>query len=156
MKSVLNLAIFAEVYIICDLKNKTLDILRTEFGSGRWELTPDDISTVYDNAPSSSIIRQLCSMSLALQVEDHQFSWGSTRNTRNVIRQHTTHSEWKTVFEQHSNLGWDYFREAPKFMWFDKLVGCGLLATEYCSLFRDLDVDSEWFESVSSQAGVDE
>ena len=36
-----------------------------------------------------------------------------------------------------------------KFMWFDKLVSRGLLAREYFTVFRDLDVNVECFESVS-------
>ena len=49
----------------------------------------------------------------------------------------------------------EFMTKAPEFMWSNKLVGSGLLATEYCSVFRDLDVDSECFESVSSRAGID-
>ncbi|XMA13704.1 hypothetical protein WAI453_006495 [Rhynchosporium graminicola] len=66
LASVLDLAIFAEMYIICQLKNQTSDILRTELGSGRWELSPNDISIIYDEVPPDSILRQLCSVSLAL------------------------------------------------------------------------------------------
>ena len=44
----------------------------------------------------------------------------------------------------------EFVTKAPKFMWSDKLVGRGLLAREYCSVFRDLDINGECFESVSS------
>ena len=48
-----------------------------------------------------------------------------------------------------------FMTKTPEFMWPNKLLGRGLFATEYCSVFRDLDVDGECFESVSSRAGVD-
>jgi hypothetical protein len=93
LESVLDLAIFAEIYIICHLKNQTSDILRAGFFDGRWELKPRDVSTVYNNVPSRSIIRHLCSVSLS------------------SIRRHTDPLKWKKVFEKHAELGWDYFRE---------------------------------------------
>lgn len=99
-KSVLDLAIFADIYVICHLKNQTSDILRAELGDGRWELKPRDVSTVYNNVPSRSVLRQLCSVSLALAVQ-------SSSSTR----QHTDPLKWKKVFEKHAELGWDYFRE---------------------------------------------
>ena len=49
----------------------------------------------------------------------------------------------------------EFMTKTLEFMWSDKLVGRGILATEYCSVFRDLNVDSEFFESVSIRAGVD-
>jgi len=42
--------------MICQLKYQTSDILRTELGSGRWQLTPDNVSMVYDEVPSDSIL----------------------------------------------------------------------------------------------------
>jgi hypothetical protein len=44
--------------------------------------------------------------------------------------------------------------KALEFIWSNKHVGRGLLATEYCGVFRDLDMDCECFESVSSRARV--
>ncbi|KFY09868.1 hypothetical protein V491_07928 [Pseudogymnoascus sp. VKM F-3775] len=110
LESVLDLAIFAEIYIICHLKNQTSDILRAGFGDGRWELKPCDVSTVYNNVPSRSVIRQLCSVSLALEVQDHPDSIWTSRSS-NSTRQYTDPLKWKKVFEKHAELGWDYFRE---------------------------------------------
>ncbi|RFU26968.1 hypothetical protein B7463_g9360, partial [Scytalidium lignicola] len=109
---ILDLAIFAEIYIIYHLKNQTSDILRTELGSGRWQLTPDNISMIYDEVPSGSILRQLCSISLALPVADPTASpsFGSFANSGRTHRQHNNYLEWESVFEKHSDLGWDYFR----------------------------------------------
>lgn len=45
---------------------------------------------------------------------------------------------------------------APEFLWPDDLMGRSLHAREDCSVLRDLDVESKWFESVSRRAGVDE
>ncbi len=116
--SVLDLAIFAEMYIICQLKNQTSDILRTELGSGRWQLTPDDVSMVYDEVPSGSILRQLCSVSLVRPVSDtsplgfgHPSNFGSFANAASAYRQHDNYLKWESAFDKHSDLGWDYFRQ---------------------------------------------
>ncbi|KFY47247.1 hypothetical protein V494_00083 [Pseudogymnoascus sp. VKM F-4513 (FW-928)] len=112
LESVLDLAIFAEIYMICHLKNQTSDILRAGFGDGRWELKPRDVSTVYNNVPSRSVIRQLCSVSLALTVQDRPDSiWNSRSSSSSSIREYTDPLKWKKVFEKHAELGWDYFRE---------------------------------------------
>jgi len=37
----------------------------------------------------------------------------------------------------------EFMTKAPEFMGSDNLVGRGLVGTEYCSVFRDLDVDSD-------------
>ncbi|TVY17610.1 hypothetical protein LARI1_G005245, partial [Lachnellula arida] len=52
---ILNLAIFAEIYIICHLKNQTSDLLRTGLGNSQWQLTLDDISIVYDKVPPGKL-----------------------------------------------------------------------------------------------------
>ena len=116
LTSVLDLAIFADMYIICQLKNQTSDILRAELGSGRWQLTPDDVSMVYDEVPSGSILRQLISVSLTLPVGDPPSSpgfggFGSLANFPSTHRQLGNYLEWESVFEKHSDLGWDYFRQ---------------------------------------------
>lgn len=116
--SILDLAIFAEMYIICHLKNQTSDILRTQLGCGRWQLRPDDVSMVYDEVPSGSILRQLCSVSLALpnQKTPPLSNWGYSNNSGsypnsvNAYKQHDNPREWEPVFQKHSDLGWDYFK----------------------------------------------
>ncbi len=50
----------------------------------------------------------------------------------------------------------EFMAIAPEFLWSNELVGSRLLATENCSVFRDLDVDSECIESVPSRTGIDE
>lgn len=123
LESVLDLAIFAEIYIICHLKNQTSDILRTGLGEGRWELKPRDVSAVYSNVPSRSVIRQLCSVSLALAVQDHLDSIWNSRSSSS-IRQYTDTLKWKKVFEKHAELGWDYFREVQTAQT-QTAIGCG-------------------------------
>lgn len=44
---------------------------------------------------------------------------------------------------------------AFKLIWSNKLMSRGLIATKYCSVFRDLYVDGECFKPVSGHAGVD-
>lgn len=46
----------------------------------------------------------------------------------------------------------DFVTKAPKLMWSNKLMGRGLLARQYCSVFRDLD--GECFEPVPVQASA--
>ncbi|KFY03140.1 hypothetical protein V490_00268 [Pseudogymnoascus sp. VKM F-3557] len=118
-ESALDLAIFAEIYIISLLKNQTSDILRARLGDGRWELKPSNVSTIYESVPSRSVIRQLCSASLALAVQGHPESYGNfggfggswNSKSSSSIRRHPDPFEWKIVFEEHAELGWDYFRE---------------------------------------------
>ncbi|KFY96885.1 hypothetical protein V498_02396 [Pseudogymnoascus sp. VKM F-4517 (FW-2822)] len=125
LESVLDLAIFAEIYIICHLKNQTSDILSAGFGDGRWELKPRDVSTVYNNTPSRSVIRQLCSVSLALTVQDRpDIIWNSRSSSSSSIREYTDPLKWKRVFEKHAELGWDYFREVQTAQT-ESAIGCG-------------------------------
>lgn len=49
----------------------------------------------------------------------------------------------------------EFMAIAPEFLWSNELVSNRLLATENCSIFRDLDVDSECIKSASSRAGID-
>lgn len=109
-ESTLDLAIFAEIYKICLLKNQTSDILRVGLGDGRWELKPNDVSTVYENVPPRSVIRQLCSASLVLAIHAGvESSWN--QRSSSSIRRHPSPFEWEGVFGKHAELGWDYFRE---------------------------------------------
>jgi hypothetical protein len=74
---------------------------------------------VYDEVPSGSILRQLCSVSLALPVSDpssslgigYSSSFGSSPNVASAYRQHNNCFKWESVFGKHSDLGWDYFRQ---------------------------------------------
>lgn len=111
--TVLDLAIFAEIYIICQLKNQTSDILRTELGSGRWQLTPENVCVIYDEVPLGSILRELCSASLALQVLDPPApsTWDFSDAPTVTHRKYENYLEWRSVFEKHSDLGWDYFKQ---------------------------------------------
>ena len=123
LESVLDLAIFAEIYIICHLKNQTSDILRAGFGDGRWKLKPSDVSTIYNNVPSRSIFRQLCSVSLALAVQDHPDSIWNSRSSSSIT-QYTDPLKWQKAFEKHAELGWDYFREVQTAQT-QSAIGCG-------------------------------
>ncbi|KFY04390.1 hypothetical protein V491_09367 [Pseudogymnoascus sp. VKM F-3775] len=109
-ESTLDLAIFAEIYMIFLLKNQTSDILRAGLRDGRWELKPSDVSTVYENVPSRSVIRQLFSVSLALAVQGGSKSFGNSRGSI-LIKEHPNVSQWEEVFGKHAEIGWDYFRE---------------------------------------------
>lgn len=109
---VLDLAIFAEMYIVCQLKNQTSDILRTELSSGRWQLTPDDVCMVYNEVPPGSVLRKLCSSSLAIPVpkSSSSLTYGYLNAPSSTHRKYDNYLEWQFVFEKHSDLGWEYFR----------------------------------------------
>jgi hypothetical protein len=72
----------------------------------------------YDEVPPGSILRQLCSVSLELPVSDpssllgfgHSSNFGSLANAASAYRQHDNYLKWESVFEKHSDLGWDLFQ----------------------------------------------
>ena len=101
MMAVFNLAIFADVYSICDLMNQTSDVIRAALSASIWQLTPDLVSRVYGSTPSGSILRRLCSSAF----------------TTNKPRQLSDLSRWKPIFEQYADLGWDYFDQMQISSW---------------------------------------
>jgi hypothetical protein len=58
--AVIDLAIFAQKYHICHLKNQTSDVIRTALIEDRWRVTSDTIVKVYSSTPAGTILRQLC------------------------------------------------------------------------------------------------
>jgi hypothetical protein len=93
-----DLAILADKYHICILKNQVSDKIRTALSERRWKLTPDMIRTVYASTPTNSILRRLCSLGFV------------TSNCGSVdIIQRKDCDKWKSVFSEFSDLGWDYF-----------------------------------------------
>lgn len=106
--ALVDLAIFGEIYLIHHLKNQTSDALRARLVKDTWQPTPDIISKVYQSVPSGSILRQLCSHGFAMVTNEQQ--WGRSISTR--IYEEC--SEWKTVFEELTDFGWDYFQTIQK------------------------------------------
>jgi hypothetical protein len=101
MDSVINLAIFAEKYHVCHLKNQTSDVIRTALSENRWKVTPEAIATVYNNVPAGTILRQICFLGFAVSCTV------ATWRRRNEGNNH--YAKWETAFCNCPDLGWDYF-----------------------------------------------
>lgn len=102
--ALIDLAVFGEIYLIHQLKNQTSDVIRARLGSDKLKLTPDIVSKIYRSVPAGSILRGLCSHGFAIRPRD--LDWG---NCSASTRKYGQYSEWKTVFEEWAEFGWDYF-----------------------------------------------
>lgn len=98
IKTFIDLAIFAEKYQILLLKNQTSDTMRMAINATEWQITPELLSTVYHETPANSVLRRLALIGFGLCYKDDK---------RHV---------WKQVFDEHAELGWDYFDLNLKFM----------------------------------------
>lgn len=96
-EAVFHLAIFAEKYQICHLKNQLSDIIQKAWNQEI--LNSKTVNQVYSNVPDGAIIRQLCSWVLRKQVVRQ----GRTRRS---------YEEYDSVFISHSDLGRDFFKWA--------------------------------------------
>ena len=99
MDSLIDLAIFAEKYYICLLKNQTSDVIRTALSDNRWNVTPEIITAIYSSVPVGTILRQLCFLGSAIRCK-----------TAPRRRRTEGYAKWETVFYNYPNLGWDYFQ----------------------------------------------
>lgn len=95
VEAVFHLAIFAEKYQICHLKNQLSDIIKEAWK--RQILNSKIMDQVYCNVPDGAILRQLCSWVLSKQIV-----WQS--RTRRI------YEEYDSVFSSHSDLGRDFFK----------------------------------------------
>jgi hypothetical protein len=102
MDSVIDLAIFAEKYHVCHLKNQTSDAIRTALSENRWKVTPETIATVYNNVPAGTILRQMCFLGFAVSC--------SVANWRRRSEGNNHYAKWETAFCNCPDLGWDYFQ----------------------------------------------
>lgn len=104
---VLDLAIFAQTYRICHLKNQTSDVIRAAFGKGRWKITPDVILTVYKAAPAGSVLRRLYFSGFTAATQSRAINFGPFPGLTGGGNDSTV---WQAVFNDCPNLGWDYFQ----------------------------------------------
>lgn len=102
-EAVFNLAIFAEKYQICHLKNQLSDIIKKDWD--RRKLKPETIDQVYRNVPDGAVLRQLCSLVLKRQVS----SYSSFERHGD---KYELYKEYAPVFNSHSDLGRDFFKWA--------------------------------------------
>lgn len=99
MESIVDLAIFAEKYRICLLKNQTSDVIRTALSDNCWKVTPEIITSVYNSVPAGTILRQMFFLGFAIGCKNASW-WRRTEG----------YTEWETVFCNRPDLGWDYFQ----------------------------------------------
>jgi len=103
--TLIDLAVFGDMYLIHHLKNQISDVIRAAISKSKWMPTPNIIRKVYRSVPPGSTLRELCSHGFTFRPEDND--WGhrnpSTRNYGEC-------SEWKPVFEEFAEFGWDYFQ----------------------------------------------
>ncbi len=103
--ALIDLAVFGEIYLVHHLKNQTSDAIRAVIGKSKWIPTPDIICKVYRSVPPGSTLRELCSHGFTLITEDND--WGHPNPS---TRKYSEYSEWKPVFEELAEFGWDYFQ----------------------------------------------
>lgn len=96
-QDVVDLAIFAEMYLVYHLRNQTSDPLRAALSNGKWSPTPEEVSTVYLHVPFGCILRKLCSFGFANASPD--------RWTGVTTRQYPDTSVWRSVFENSADFG---------------------------------------------------
>lgn len=95
-----DLAIFAEKYQICHLKNQIADILLKEYQKDI--LNAETLDHVYSSVPEGAILRQLCSLILKKQITYHDEYCYSERSLDDW-------KEYEPVFSLHAGLGRDFF-----------------------------------------------
>lgn len=96
--AIFDLAIFAEKYQICHLKNQLSDIIKKDWD--KQKLKSETVDQVYNNVPEGAVLRQLCSWILKMQVSRVNF----------YDRQGDQHKDYEIVFASHADLGRDFFK----------------------------------------------
>lgn len=105
---VINLAIFAEKYHICCLKNQTFDVLQTALSDNQQRVTLEIITTVYSSVLAGTILRLMFSLGFAVNYSSSSLSW----SRRNAATKHQVEQE--KVFCDFPDLRWDYFQHIQK------------------------------------------
>ncbi len=93
------LAIFAEKYQICHLKNQIVDLIEKD-----WEKrlpNPKIVDQVYSGVPERAVLRQLCSGILEKTINHYNF--GQRKVGQDLAQ------EYAQVFASHPDLGRDFF-----------------------------------------------
>lgn len=96
--AIFDLAIFAEKYQICHLKNQISDILRKEWE--KQKLKSELVDHVYRNVPDGAVLRQLCSWILRMKGASCAIQWAPLE----------FYKDYETVFTSHADLGRNFFK----------------------------------------------
>lgn len=105
--TLVDLAIFGEIYLIYHLKNQTSDAIRAIIAADDWEPTPEMVTRIYESVPAGSILRRLCLYGFAIRP---CYNDGYGKSLGASMRKYQKFSEWKSVFQTSLDFGWDYFR----------------------------------------------
>lgn len=100
-EAIFGLAIFAEKYHICHLKNQIADILKEKMSGDI--LKAEILNRVYSSVSEGAILRQLCASTLQRLVNGG-FLNGDGRKQEDHCK------EYEPVFALHADLGRDFFR----------------------------------------------
>lgn len=99
-EAIFELAIFAEKYQICHLKNQISDLLKRD-----WKyisFNSEIVDRVYNSVPEGAILRQLCSWILNMHVNRGEFF---NKSREDVCK------EYEPLFALHPDLGRDFFQQ---------------------------------------------
>ncbi|CZS92336.1 uncharacterized protein RAG0_02744 [Rhynchosporium agropyri] len=99
--TLIDLAVFGDIYLINHLKNQTSDAIRAAISKSKWIPNPDIICKVYRSVPPGSTLRELCSHGFTFRPEDND--WGHRDPS---TRKYNESSEWKPVFVELAEFGW--------------------------------------------------
>lgn len=128
-RAVFDLAIFAEKYQICHLKNQISDLLQNDWSHDI--LDAEILDHVYSSVPEGAVLRQLCVSILKRLLDqgvyvDHCGTWMA----KDLFK------EYDPVFALHTDLGRDFFRVAA----IDRIHPCTF--HDHSNIDRPLEVDA--------------
>jgi hypothetical protein len=106
MDSVIDLAISAEKYHVCHLKNQTLDVIRTALNENHWKVTPEALTTACNSVPAKYC--PPADMLFGFAISCSVATW----RRRNEGTNH--YAKWETVFYDCSDSAGTIFSISSK------------------------------------------
>lgn len=103
-QAVFDLAIFAEKYQICHLKNQISDLLKKDWDN--YVLDAKILDHVYSSVPDGAVLRQLCASMLKELIDLGPYPYCGAWVAKELFK------EYEPVFALHTELGRDFFRAA--------------------------------------------
>lgn len=102
-QAMFDLAIFAEKYHICHLKNRITDFLNEEWSEEN--LDAKIVDHVYSSVPNGAILRKLCASILKRRLDNAPCGYYD-----GALMAGSIFREYESVFALHADLGRDFFR----------------------------------------------
>jgi hypothetical protein len=98
MDTLIEMAAFANRYLVYHLKNQISDVICNRLHENPTKVTPSMIRTIYSGKYLNSTLRQLCSLAFIIYSRQSEFNYSDD------------HCIWKPVFNELADFGWDYFQ----------------------------------------------